>query len=219
MASPVYNIVHNNTFWLSAQRCIFWEQQQALIVSDLHLGKTGHFRKMGIAVPQAVYKEDLQRLFSEIQFYKPKQLIIVGDLFHSHENKEMQLFVKWRTDLSYINMTLVKGNHDILKNDWYAQAGIHIVEQQLCIENFIFTHDAEAVNCTGVSDPFVFSGHIHPGVVIKGVGRQALTFPCYHFSKTGAIIPAFSKFTGVYITHKKPDDKVFAIVNQSVISV
>ena len=30
---------------------MFWEEEKALIVSDLHFGKTGHFRKSGIAVP------------------------------------------------------------------------------------------------------------------------------------------------------------------------
>ena len=219
MASPVHHNIHNNTFWLSPQRCIFWEQQQTLIVSDLHLGKTGHFRKMGIAVPQAVYKEDLQRLFSEIQYYKPKQLVIVGDMFHSKENKELNLFVKWRNDLPHQKFILVKGNHDILKNEWYEDACIEVAEQQLCIENFIFTHDVTTVNCTGFDKPYVFSGHVHPGVVIKGVGKQSLSFPCYHFSKEGAIIPAFSKFTGTYITPKQPADAVFAIINQSVIRV
>ncbi len=219
MAAPVYHTIYNNTFWLSPQRCVFWEEQQAIIVSDLHLGKTGHFRKMGIAVPQAVYKEDLQRLFSEIQYYKPKKLIIVGDLFHSKENKEMQLFVKWRNDLSYLDFILVKGNHDILKNEWYEAASIMVVEQQLCINSFVFTHDANAVNCTNVDEHYVFSGHIHPGVVIKTGNRQTNTFPCYHFSKQGVILPAFSKFTGVYITPKNTGDAVFAIINQSIIRV
>ncbi len=219
MAGPVYHTIHNNTFWLSSHRCIFWEQQQALIVSDLHLGKTGHFRKMGIAVPQAVYKEDLQRLVSEIQYYQPKLLIIVGDMFHSRQNKEMDLFVKWRNDLHYTEMTLVKGNHDILKNDWYSEAGLTVVEDQLCIDRFIFTHDEKTVNCTGVDDPYIFSGHIHPGVVIKGFSRQSLTFPCYHFGRAGVVLPAFSKFTGVSIMPRLSGDSVFAIINNTVIQV
>ncbi len=219
MAAPVYHSVYNNTFWLSPQRCVYWEEEQTLIVSDLHLGKTGHFRKMGIAVPQAVYKEDLQRLFSEIQFYKPKKLIVVGDLFHSRENKEMELFVKWRNDISYLDFILVKGNHDILKDEWYKAANIIVHEHQLCIRQFIFTHDANVAICTGIEFPYIFSGHIHPGVVIKTGSKQTHTFPCYHFSKSGVVLPAFSKFTGVYITPKQPGDAVFAIINQSVIRV
>ncbi len=219
MSTPVHHIIRNNTFWLSPQRCIYWEEQQSLIVSDLHIGKTGHFRKQGIAVPQAVYKEDLQRLFSEIQFYKPKQLIIVGDLFHSRENRELQLFVKWRNDLPQVEMHLVKGNHDILKDDWYKDANISLSQQQLCIGEFIFTHDAAAANCTGGDAPYMFSGHIHPGVSISGIGRQSLTFPCYFFSDKYAVLPAFSKFTGVYVMKKTRTDKVFAIVNQSVMAL
>ena len=54
---------------LSSDRSIYWEEEKALVVSDLHIGKTGHFRKAGIAVPQSVFKEDLQRLVSLIQYF------------------------------------------------------------------------------------------------------------------------------------------------------
>lgn len=219
MAAPVHHTIRNNTFWLSAQRCLYWEQQQALIVSDLHLGKTGHFRKQGIAVPQSVYKEDLQRLFSEIQYYKPRQVIIVGDLFHSRENKEMELFKRWRGDIGDTELILVKGNHDILKKEWYTGAGLTVEEKQLCVDDFVFTHEAEADSCTLSTAPYVFSGHIHPGVVLRGVARQALKFPCYFFGENYAVLPAFSKFTGVYIMEKTRRDKVFAIVDKSVIAV
>ncbi|MBK7884096.1 MAG: hypothetical protein IPJ81_10085 [Chitinophagaceae bacterium] len=92
--------IHNHTFILSGNRCIFWEEKKSLILSDLHLGKTGHFRKNGIAVPQNIYKDDMHRLVDAIQFFKPGNLIIVGDMFHSRENNEMGLFLKWRNDLS-----------------------------------------------------------------------------------------------------------------------
>ena len=67
MQAPVSYKLLTQQLWLSAHRCIFWEEKKALLVSDLHFGKTGHFRKSGIAVPQAVYKEDLQRLVHLIQ--------------------------------------------------------------------------------------------------------------------------------------------------------
>jgi len=118
MQQPVQHIIRNNHFWLSAQRCAFWEEEKTLILSDLHFGKTGHFRKAGIAIPQNVYKEDLQRLVLSIQHFNPSQLIIVGDLFHSHENKELDWFKRWRGDLSSVTIQLVKGNHDILHHQW-----------------------------------------------------------------------------------------------------
>src|SRR3982750_1025372 len=138
MQAPVLHKIHNQHLWLTGERSIFWEEEKALIVSDLHFGKTGHFRKSGIAVPQNIFKEDLQRLFAEIQFYQPKQLIIVGDMFHSRENKEIDLFLKWRNDIPRVEVILVKGNHDVLAATWYKKAAITVQEQKLCIDNFCF---------------------------------------------------------------------------------
>ena len=59
--------IFENTFLLSANKTIFWEEEKILILSDLHLGKSGHFRKAGIAIPQNILQEDLFRLLSEIQ--------------------------------------------------------------------------------------------------------------------------------------------------------
>ena len=136
MTAPVVHAISGHHFWLSPERVLFWEEEKILIVSDLHFGKTGHFRKSGIAVPQAVYKEDLQRLFSQISFFKAQQLIIVGDLFHSLANKEMDFFLKWRKDISQLPFLLVKGNHDILDNSWYQKNKIEVHQPQLIIEPF-----------------------------------------------------------------------------------
>ena len=92
MQAPILHKIQDQNFWLSASRTIFWEEQKALILSDLHFGKTGHFRKAGIAIPQSVYKEDLQRLFNLLQYFKPQEIIAVGDLFHRHAKQELELF-------------------------------------------------------------------------------------------------------------------------------
>src|SRR5215211_4264070 len=104
MQTLLKHTIKDQALWLSPDRCIYWEEQSSLIVSDLHFGKTGHFRKSGIAVPQSVYKEDMQRLMDQLQFYKPHQLIVVGDLFHSAMNKELDFFKKWRNDFNQLHI-------------------------------------------------------------------------------------------------------------------
>lgn len=217
MQAPVKHIIQNQTLWLSPERSIFWEDEKALIVSDLHLGKTGHFRKAGIAVPQHVYKEDLQRLFQQIQHFKPNQLIVVGDLFHSTANKELDLFGKWRKDHVSLPMHLVKGNHDILSKAWYDEMNIITAEKELLIKDFSFIHDPQtAASCRSL-DHYCFSGHLHPGVLIKGLGKQSLRFPCFYFGEHLAIMPAFSRFTGITSIEKKPNDRVFMIVENKIV--
>lgn len=209
----------NQTLILHPSRVVFWEEQSALILSDLHFGKTGHFRKAGIAVPQSVYKEDIQRLFSLIQFFNPRQLIVAGDLFHSHANKELELFRKWRQDHPSLVIKLVKGNHDILKQTWYDETNIETYHCELLIDNFLFTHDVSDCDISQKEGQYLFSGHIHPGVSLHGIGKQSLRFPCFYFTDKYCVLPAFSRFTGTYQVHPKNDDKVFAIVEDRILDI
>ncbi|WP_207493360.1 ligase-associated DNA damage response endonuclease PdeM [Aridibaculum aurantiacum] len=205
-------LLHEQTLWLSPERCIFWEEQSTLIVSDLHFGKTGHFRKAGIGVPQNVYKEDLQRLLAQVQHYRPHQLVVVGDLFHSNANKEMDLFMRWRHDFSQLHIALVKGNHDILSKGWYSQANIAVSDDHLAVDSFCFVHDIAAKCDAGKEIKYYFSGHIHPCITLRGVGKQSLKFPCYFFGASYAVLPAFGKFTGTAHIEPKATDRVFAIL-------
>ena len=214
MEAPIKHKIKKQTFWLSATRTIFWEDQNALILSDLHFGKTGHFRKAGIAVPQSVYKEDLQRLVNLIQYFKPAQIIAVGDLFHSKVNLELDLFKRWRNDFEALDFVLVKGNHDILKSEWYEEASIKVTNE-LILDDILFVHD----DCENREDVFTFCGHIHPGVIINGLGKQSLRFPCFYFTKTQCILPAYSKFTGMATINPSPSDLVYAIVQDSLIKL
>jgi DNA ligase-associated metallophosphoesterase len=218
MPSFIKHTIHQNDFLLNANRTIFWEQEKILILSDLHLGKTGHFRKAGIAVPAAVMKEDMQRFIAAIQFFKPLQVVIVGDLFHSVANKEHELFLKWRNDLPHIPILLIKGNHDIVPDAWYKKAGIDTIDKIWRKNNFLFVHeieDAEEEKVSGTD--YFFSGHIHPAVSIKGLGKQSLRFPCFYFTDTYAVLPAFGKFTGTFLLEPSKKDTSFVIVENSVL--
>lgn len=221
MQSPVPHTIQKQHLWLSAERCIFWEEERSLIVSDLHFGKTGHFRKSGIAVPQNVFKEDLQRLVAQIQHFQPKHLIVVGDFFHSNANKELDLFKKWREDFPGISIHLIKGNHDILQEDWYTSCNIKLNEAEMKISDFIFIHDIShsTANSKPQTPNYYFSGHIHPGIRISGAGKQSLCFPCFYFGKKYAVLPAFSRFTGVALIEPEENENVFAIVNNKLVQL
>ena len=207
----------NNHFLLTGSRTMYWEEEKILIISDLHMGKAGHFRKHGIGIPQTVFSEDLQRLITQLQYFKPKQLLVVGDLFHSHENREHELFLKWRNDLSGFSMILVKGNHDILPENWYRTAGIEVHDRKLQVTNFSFMHDSDDMEPG--KNLYTFCGHVHPGIVLHGTGKQTLRFPCFHFGKDHAVLPAFGKFTGLHTVKPKRGDHVYALVDEQVMKI
>lgn len=166
-------------------------------------------------MPQSVYKEDLQRLVYQVQHFQPTQLVVVGDMFHSRANKELELFKKWRHDFPDLVIQLVKGNHDILHDDWYKEAGLEVRQDQLNIGPFIFRHDVAGYDMPANS--YLFSGHVHPGIRFSGGGRQSLHFPCFYFTSSYCILPAFSRFTGLAMIDPQKGDNVFAIVNKSIV--
>lgn len=131
-------------------------------------------------------------------------------MFHSHDNKEHELFVKWRKDFNNITIQLVMGNHDILHRKWYNDAGIELIEDCHTINRICFVHDIADAELK--EDFFYFSGHIHPGVSIASGARQTLHLPCFYFTKQYAVLPAFGKFTGTYPVKPKRGETVFAIM-------
>src|SRR6185312_7751518 len=154
--------IRGQQLWLSPARCIFWEEERSLILADLHFGKTGHFRKAGIAVPQSVYREDL------------------------------------------------------LHDSWYTKAGIELCPGVLSMGPFSFVHDITEVDGE-VGDgsrtgAYYFSGHIHPGIRLRGVGKQSLQFPCFYFGGGYAVLPAFGRWTGTVSIDPAPEDNVFALL-------
>lgn len=214
MEEVVFNF-QEQTWHLSAGKALYWVEEKALILSDLHLGKSAHFRKAGIAVPAGIIEEDLYRLQQLITRYHPEQIIVVGDLFHSSANNEVQYFRLWRQQFPSIRFVLVKGNHDILDAALYATLEIRVADT-LTLRNIHFMHEP----CENGGDgPYVFSGHLHPGVILAGGGRQRLRLPCFYFGKHCGILPAFGRFTGLAMLEPETDGAVFAVVNKSIFQV
>jgi DNA ligase-associated metallophosphoesterase len=198
---------------------MFWEDQKTLVLSDMHIGKAAHFRKAGIAIPQQIFQEDMHRLFQQIHFFSPQRIIVTGDLFHSEANLEHDWFSNWRKELAGIEFILVKGNHEILRNDVYQNLGIELVDKELEIGPFFFSHDLIEEK----RDGFSFIGHTHPGIRIQGKGKQSFVFPCFYFTTDYCILPAFSKFTGKHVVDLQKGETAYAIVgagiDQSIVEV
>src|SRR5690606_25306645 len=105
---------------LLAEKAMYWPAQHTLIVADLHWGKSAHFRKHGIAITGNTQSADEMRLAKLVRELKVERLIVAGDLFHSVQNRETDLFAHWRQAHAALHIDLVIGNHDILSSQQYA---------------------------------------------------------------------------------------------------
>ncbi len=183
-----------NDLLLNNQRSIYWQAQNALIFSDLHSGKSAHFRKHGMAIPSYLHYSDLERLQFLIQHYQPKKIIIVGDLVHAAGNKEVIDFKRLTSTFSTIDFHLIKGNHDRISEKLIKDLGIASVTENLVIDTIQFVHEPNSNH----NIPTI-SGHIHPGIQIPLLKNSRKNLPCFVVQSSQIILPAFSKFTGLDI--------------------
>ena len=201
--------IKNQTFLLHHFGVIFWKEKNILLISDVHLGKVAHFRKHGIAIPNEAIFENFTRLNVIIDLFNPKTIIFLGDLFHSKINNEWDLFTNWKKEISQ-EIILVEGNHDIIAKDNYEDLNVKMYSE-LVIDDFLLTHHP-----TEKSGFFNFCGHIHPGIKLKGIGRQYLNLSCFFQRPNQMILPAFGEFTGNFYLVPTENDKVYPVTKSEV---
>lgn len=208
-----YEIIFNGeTLKLLGEKAIYWEKYHVLIVSDLHLGKAGHFRKHGIPVPTSIHYSDLDRLSLILKSNDIKKVIFLGDLFHSDINNEWNQFSDWLELYDRLEFILVRGNHDILPDRSYLNANIQVVDIY-DMEPFSFSHEKVE------SRFYNLSGHIHPCVRMRGLGKQGMRVSCFYFGETHGYLPAYGNFTGNHTIRPKSKDKVYGVIKSSVVDL
>jgi len=183
--------IQNEVFTLTNQRALFWKKEKALILSDLHIGKTAHFRKNGIALANQMMKNDLERLSILIEYFKPEKFIVVGDLLHAGDNSEVSEFCLWKEQFSDLKFYLIEGNHDKISKKLEQKLCLDFKAEKYELNDLIFTHDFDKTE-----SKFQINGHIHPGFVINSSVKN-IKLPCFVVSENQLLLPAFSEFTGL----------------------
>lgn len=160
--------IQNETFILTNQRALFWEREKALVLSDLHIGKTAHFRKNGIALANQIMKSDLQRLSALIEYFRPEKFIVVGDLLHAGDNSDVDEFCIWKNQYPEIQFYLIEGNHDRISKALENKLCFHHKAEWLAMDPVTFIHDFDTAR-----SGFQITGHIHPGIVLHSAVKES----------------------------------------------
>jgi DNA ligase-associated metallophosphoesterase len=208
-------VIFKERLELLPHKAVLWKEKKLLFIADLHLGKINHFRKSGIPVPTKANDRNLELLIDLLTTTTPERVICLGDLFHSHYNPEWEVFGELIKHFRNMSFELVLGNHDIMSRIQYNRKGITL-HDVLRIGPFIFTHHPlEAIE----RECYNIAGHVHPGVNLRGKGKQSITLPCFYFGECSALLPAFGMFTGLAKIYPKRGDKVFVIVEDRIIEM
>lgn len=210
------------TLTLTGDRAVYWPDQRALLLADLHLGKPASFRERGAPVPEEVTASDLARLDTLIARFTPERVIVLGDLAHDRaawQETTLRAFADWRGAHKGVGVVLVRGNHDRWADDPPASLGIEVVEPGWVVGG---EEIGLALHHEPPADPTrpALCGHLHPGIHLRharGRSRAGLRSACYWVSESSArthpvlVLPAFGRFTGCAMVRPQAGDRVFAV--------
>ncbi|WP_245917274.1 ligase-associated DNA damage response endonuclease PdeM [Mongoliibacter ruber] len=202
--------------YLLPDKCIYLPSHQALLIADPHFGKAAHFRKAGIPVPENVHTNDflkIQRLLGE---FPSKAVYFLGDLFHSDWNTswdDLESFLDFFPETIF---HLIKGNHDILPAAIYRSGLWQVHESTLILGELYLSHEPLDQIPDGLLN---VCGHIHPGVHLRGKGRQNLTAACFFLRRNQLVMPAFGRFTGLAKMKVQAGDVAYMVAEKKVIAI
>jgi len=203
---------HGNTFHLLPEKALYLPADRLLVIADVHLGKARHFRKEGIAIPANTQANDYRRLAQLFEKLNPASVYFLGDLFHSSYNHDWHQFCELVSAFPAIRFTLIKGNHDIIDHRHFDEICVQVTNA-IDTGSVLFMHD---VPRSLPSERLVIAGHIHPGILLSGAGRQTVTLPCYYKDGNVLLLPAFGMLTGLYKMPRKPGTEVFIVMPDGV---
>jgi DNA ligase-associated metallophosphoesterase len=202
----------DQTLLLLPEKAILWKEKSILILADIHLGKAGLFRKSGIPISDLVHSRDILTIEKLIGKYQPKEVVFLGDLFHSDHNQGWEIFRRWMKSKEPLQFKLILGNHDVLEAPAYQIKNMEVMERWDC-PPFSLTHIPEETTL------YNLAGHIHPAVKLRGKGRQSLRLPCFYFGAQNGILPAFGNFTGTARISVNSGDGLFVIADNKVVKM
>lgn len=163
---------------------LWWQAQDLLCVSDLHLGKAErHARRGGSPLPPYEIRETLDRLRSDLDETRAQTVICLGDSFDDLQAAQAlpedarQSILALQSGRRWI---WIEGNHDPGPLDI---GGEHCAE--LSLGPLVFRHIAEP---DGLGE---ISGHYHPKVALGSQSRAA-----FLLDSRRLILPAYGAYTG-----------------------
>jgi len=205
--------IAQENFLLLSQKALIRTCDNTLIIADLHLGKATHFRKAGIPVSDEVFKTDLFKIESLVNLHNIQNVWVLGDFFHSDSNSEWSRFQYWLESSPIKKWTIIPGNHDKSTLSESISNKMELGEIHTLFNGIVYCHEY-------YENPLpVISGHIHPGISLKGNGKQKLQIPCFYKHGENLLLPAFGSFTGLAKVNAKEGDRVFGIANNVILEI
>ncbi|NBC35183.1 ligase-associated DNA damage response endonuclease PdeM [Novosphingobium sp. FSY-8] len=179
----------DRTFAIAESRAVWWADQRALLVADLHLEKASWFAARGQMLPPYDSRATLERLSAAVAATGARTVYCLGDNFHDSDGPERMepvaraLLAELARQVAWVWIT---GNHDPDVGNLPGD----VVDETL-VDGIALRHQA----AVGVPPCPEISGHYHPRLRLRVQGRM-IARPCALIGDSRMVLPAFGALTG-----------------------
>ena len=204
---------------LLPERALWWPRERTLVVADLHWGKDAAFAAGGVPLPPGTTADDLARLDRALARTGSARLILLGDLFHARSSRTpavLSALAAWRARHADLDVLSIRGNHDCHAGDPPAALRFAVHDAPLPLGPFVLHHEPAGAG-SGTAAGYGLAGHLHPVAVVRGTARLRARLPCFFLGATGAVLPAFSAFTGGLELRPSAGDRVYVVADDEVV--
>lgn len=192
---------------LLPHKAVWVPDMELLLIADSHLGKDASFRSGGVPVPSDSTQATLDRLHKVIELAQPKQLVILGDMFHDQRSVSSTVYEAVRVFLdrnTHLRIQLIIGNHDRSVGKLPAEWGIECIEPTAMKGRLALAHEPVSLDETSDGVDIILCGHVHPGVRLRAADERLRPLPCFWQTGQNLVLPAFGDFTGYHLV--SPND-------------
>jgi DNA ligase-associated metallophosphoesterase len=181
---------------------LYWPEEGALVVADLHLEKGSSFAKRGMLLPPYDTAATLAALARLIAYYAPRLVIALGDSFHDGGGPE-RLLAGDRAAIGRLqhgrDWIWIAGNHDPDPADHIGGR----FAASVALGALTFRHEPTH----GAADGEI-AGHLHPSARVSQRGR-CVTRKCFAADGRRMVMPAFGAYAGGLNIRDRAFVKVF----------
>lgn len=150
------------------ESALFIKNKQILVIADLHIGIESQLREQGIHTSSQTQKM-MDHLLLICKKYKPKEIILLGDIKHNipsatiQERRDVISFLNQITEFGKIH--IIPGNHDgFIKKLSPDEILVH-PSDGFIIENIGFVHGHRWPNEKIMECEQIIMGHTHPTIM------------------------------------------------------
>ena len=215
---------------VDSKPCLYVEEQDLLVISDLHLGLEESLTKDGNYVPRHQMEgitEDIKDISEETE---ASRILVNGDIKNEFsttrysESKEIKEFFKTLKN-SFDDVILIQGNHDNFVENVLERFDIRPIDY-LVEDGILFTHGHIGLEELEVDDDFstVVIGHEHPAIALEDEIGVREKVDCFLYGKNSeglqiVVMPAFSPLSNGTAINETPQHKLLSPILKENIDV